>query len=142
MIKEKVRWLVEQYGTREPLELAKHLNIMVNFRPLGELNSYFLSSNGINIVTINSNLPRQVQSFTLACEIGYLQSCHESNSFILRDTFFHAAAHEDETETIKFALYLLLSDKQIQDNPEYTAATWAEIYGLPIDLMELRFQMR
>lgn len=140
MLKDKVDRLISEYGTNNPFELAEFLDITVQFRPLGKLNGYYLSSNGAKIVTINSDIPRQLQTFVLAHEIGHLTLHPTLNSFMLKNTFFSTDRQEIEADT--FALCLLLTDKQIIDSPDYTIDNWATVYGLPSKLMRLRFNAR
>lgn len=78
MYKEKYRQLINEYGTNDPLELAEHLGVIVNFRPLGNLNGYYLYSHGVKIVTVNSDMSHETKQHILMC--GLIEATQEEQN--------------------------------------------------------------
>ena len=56
----------------------------------------------------------------------------------LQNTFF--SANRLEIEANRFAIELLMSDEDIQEHWEYTLNEWSMFYGLPPEIIELRFR--
>ena len=85
MPKEKYCELVDKYGTINPFELAECMDMTVKFRPLGQLNGYYLSSNGIKLVTVNSDMTQQAKQRALMFGLIAAQSFHGSAFRLIGD---------------------------------------------------------
>lgn len=55
-IKKTVEQLVNQYNTRDPLEIADRMGISVTRDPLGDIQGYYLLYSGIKCICINSEI--------------------------------------------------------------------------------------
>lgn len=131
--------LVSKYGTSEPFQLADKMDINVFFRPLADIGGYYmLLKNGVKLVVIDSELPRHLQRFVMAHEIGHALLHPEKYALMLRSSLYATDRHEVEAD--RFAVELLLSDSMVIDNPDRTIDDWAAILGLPREVVELKFR--
>lgn len=131
--------LAGEYGTSEPFELAERMGINVFRRPLADIGGYYaLLRNGMKIAVIDSTLPRHLQRFVLAHEIGHAVLHPEQNAMMLKSLLW--ATDRQEIEADRFAVNLLLSDSMVYDNPDRTVDDWASILGLPRKVVELKFR--
>lgn len=130
--------LVEDYGTSEPFALAEKMDICVHCHDLGSVNGYYLIYKGRKNIIVNSRLPKHIQRFVLAHEIGHSIMHSNANAFLLSHTFY--PTDRQEVEADRFAIALLLSDSMIRDNPDRTVDDWASILGLPRKVIELKFR--
>lgn len=127
-----------KYDTRNPLELADCLGIRINYCELGSIRGFFVFKNRIKQIFLNYNLPNYEKRFVLAHEIGHSLLHPEQNTMFLQNTFFSTSKLEIEAN--RFAIELLMSDEDIQEHWEYTLNEWSMFYGLPPEIIELRFR--
>ncbi len=127
-----------KYDTRIPLELADCLGIRINYCELGSIRGFFVFKNRIKQIFLNYNLPDYEKRFVLAHEIGHSLLHPEQNTMFLQNTFFSTSKLEIEAN--RFAIELLMSDEDIQEHWEYTLNEWSMFYGLPPEIIELRFR--
>lgn len=131
--------IADQYKTRNPFELAEKMDINVFFRPLIDVGGYYMIlRNNVKLAVIDSELPRHMQKFVLAHEIGHHLLHPEQNALMLKSSLYATDRQEIEADT--FAVDLLLSDKTIRENADRTIDDWAAILGLPRYVIELRFR--
>ena len=134
-----VEELVSKYGASEPFQLADKLGVSVFFRPLAGIGGYYmLLKNGVKLVVIDSELPRHLQRFVMAHEIGHALLHPEKYALMLRSSLYATDRHEVEAD--RFAIELLLTDSMVIDNPGRTIDDWAAILGLPREIVELKFR--
>ncbi len=138
MTSEEVCSVVEQYGTADSAELAGNLGIKVISRPLDELYGYFLSAHGQKIIVINNTLPEHLQRFILAHKIGHALLHPEKSVLLLKKSLLSEQTFESEAD--KFAIHILMPDRIIADAPNRTIEEWSNIYGLPKEIISLRFE--
>ena len=131
--------LAGKYGTLDPFELAEKMDINVFFRPLAGIGGYYmLLKNGVKLVVIDSFLPRHLQKFVMAHEIGHALLHPEKYALMLTTSLY--ATDRQEVEADRFAVELLLSDSMVAENPDRTVDDWACILGLPREVIELKFR--
>lgn len=137
-IRDIVNSICCKYDTRDPFELADCLGIRINYCELGSIRGFFVLKNRIKQVFLNYNLSDYEKRFVLAHEIGHSLLHPEQNTMFLQNTFF--SANRLEIEANRFAIELLMSDEDIQEHWEYTLNEWSMFYGLPPEIIELRFK--
>ena len=131
--------LVAKYGTCEPFELAEKMDINIYFRPLVDVGGYYMKlKNNIKLIVINNTMPHYQQKFVMAHEIGHALLHPEKYALMLRNSLY--VTNRLEVEADKFAIELLLSDSMVYDNPDRTIDDWASIFGLPREIIELKFR--
>lgn len=137
-IRDIVNSICCKYDTRDPFELADCLGIRINYCELGSIRGFFVLKNRIKQVFLNYNLTDYEKRFVLSHEIGHSLLHPDQNTMFLQNTFF--SANRLEIEANRFAIELLMSDEDIQEHWEYTLNEWSMFYGLPPEIIELRFK--
>ncbi|MEI3596869.1 MULTISPECIES: ImmA/IrrE family metallo-endopeptidase [unclassified Oceanobacillus] len=134
-IKKKVGQLVKKYGTNNPFELAKALNIEVIFEPLGSSLGYFSRFNRTSIIHINESLPYEKQLTTCAHELGHVLLHPDLNTaFLKANTYYPTSKIEQEAN--EFMLELLFNQNNID---AITIKEATEDYGVPEQLLHKKF---
>lgn len=106
--------LVEEYGTNDPIELAKALGVMVVYKDLGELSGMYLQYKGKHIILLNENLEQHDMILACAHELGH----RVYHSDLIKKPFlcsFKVFDFKDRTEyeANVFAAHLLINDDQL-----------------------------
>lgn len=131
--------VIEEYHSNDPFIIAEKMDINVFFRPLVDIGGYYmLLKDNTKIAVIDSGLPRHMQKFVLAHEIGHSLLHPEKGAFMLKTSLFATDRQEIEADT--FAINLLLTDNMINDNIDYTVDTWSAVLGLPREIIELKWR--
>lgn len=135
---KEINSLIEKTGTNNPFEIAEQLGVVVRYDPLGQIQGYYLKAGGIRVVVINSDLPEQLRRFILAHELGHIILHPYSTVFAMRHTLL--VTDKQEVEADRFAIHLLLTDEMLEANAHYTVDQWAGLFGLPREIIQLRFE--
>ncbi|MBO8168169.1 MAG: ImmA/IrrE family metallo-endopeptidase [Thermoanaerobacteraceae bacterium] len=134
-IKTAVNNLVEQYGTRDPFELADHLGITIIRFPFKKIKGLAISLFGHKIIGLNSRLPEQFQRVIVAHEIGHNQLHPQGMGyfFMIKETFFVNGKYERQAH--QFAAELLLA----ADKPAYgeSIEDYAKRKEVPVELLRI-----
>lgn len=137
-IRDIVNSVCCKFDTRNPIELADCLDIRINYCELGSIRGFFVLKNRIKQVFLNYNLSDYERRFVLSHEIGHSLLHPDQNTLFLQNTFF--SADRLEIEANRFAIELIMSDEDIQEHWEYSIGEWSMFYGLPPEIIELRFK--
>ncbi len=133
-IKKKVGHLVKKYGTNNPFEIARAMDIEVVFEPLGDSLGYFSRFNRTIIIHINESLPYEKQLTTCAHELGHALLHRELNTaFLKANTYFPTSKIEREAN--EFMLELLFN----QGCEIITIREAIEQYGISKQLVKKNF---
>lgn len=137
-IKEKVNRLCTKYKTRDPYRLLQELNIILQYgEGMETVRGFYLYDSRIKLICIGNNLPDYIERFVIAHEIGHSILHKRSSAPFLQSTFI--SVDKLEREANKFAIELLMSDDDIKEHPDFTTGEWAMFYGVPEDIIKLRF---
>lgn len=129
-IKKKVAQLIKKHGTNNPFELARAMDVMVAFEPLGDSLGYFSRFNRTSIIHINESLSYEKRLSTCAHELGHVVLHPDTNAaFLKSNTYFPASKIEQEAN--EFMIELLFS-KGCEIITIYEAK---EQYGIPERLL-------
>ena len=138
-IKNIVDILCRKYKTRNPYTLASELGIIVQYgEKMDKVRGFYLYDSGIKLICIGNNLPNCTERFVLSHEIGHAILHKQSSAPFLQSTFL--SVDKMEREANKFAVELIITDEDLQEHWEYTIDEWAMYYGLPREIIELRFR--
>ena len=138
-IKNIVDILCRKYKTRNPYTLASELGIIVQYgEKMDKVRGFYLYDSGIKLICLGNNLPNCTERFVLSHEIGYAILHKQSSAPFLQSTFL--SVDKMEREANKFAVELIITDEDLQEHWEYTIDEWAMYYGLPREIIELRFR--
>ena len=138
-IKNIVDILCRKYKTRNPYTLASELGIIVQYgEKMDKVRGFYLYDSGIKLICLGNNLPNCTERFVLSHEIGHAILHKQSSALFLQSTFL--SVDKMEREANKFAVELIITDEDLQEHWEYTIDEWAMYYGLPREIIELRFR--
>ena len=138
-IKNIVDILCRKYKTRNPYTLASELGIIVQYgEKMDKVRGFYLYYSGIKLICLGNNLPNCTERFVLSHEIGHAILHKQSSAPFLQSTFL--SVDKMEREANKFAVELIITDEDLQEHWEYTIDEWAMYYGLPREIIELRFR--
>lgn len=139
IIKSKVKTLINYHKTRNPFEIAKNLNIHIEYKPYSPYTKgYFIKILRNKFVVINSNLDEYSQNIVMAHELGHA-ILHSSQNicFIREHTLFPTGILENEAN--RFAAELLIPDFNIKEYMGYTVEQIASIKKVHPELIRLKF---
>ena len=138
-IKNIVDILCRKYKTRNPYTLASELGIIVQYgEKMDKVRGFYLYDSGIKLICLGNNLPNCTERFVLSHEIGHAILHKQSSAPFLQSTFL--SVDKMEREANKFAVELIITDEDLQEHWEYTIDEWAMYYGVPREIIELRFR--
>lgn len=138
-IKKEVNQLIRKFGTNNPYDIARELNISVTFEELGSIYGYYNSPLRMKQIHINQNLPEHLKKFTCAHELGHAIMHPKSNTPFLKNNTF-LSVQKMEIEANKFATELLISDDVISDHKNFTTGQLATLLGYSEELIMLRMK--
>lgn len=130
--------LCKKYKTNNVYKIAKKMGVIIHRVNLGSTRGMCYTAKRVKQVFLNIDLPQNIERFVLGHELGHLTMHPEHNAPFLQNTFFNKNRYEIEANT--FAINLIMSDLDIMEHWEYTIDEWAMYYGLPREIIELRFK--
>lgn len=138
-IKKKANALVRKYGTRNPFEIIKHLNVIVVFYPLEGVRGFYQYFQRNNIIYIDERLSENEKQFVCAHELGHMFLHKQANALFMDSrTFLNTSKFELEAN--RFAVDLLISDDIIEEHIEFTTFQFERLLGYNKQLIELRLK--
>ena len=133
-----VERLRKKYKTNDIYYIAEKMGVIIHRVPLGTTRGMCYHARRIKQIFLNIDMPPNIEMFVLAHELGHLVMHPKHNAPFLQNTFFNKNRYEIEANT--FAINLIMSDLDIMEHWEYTIDEWAMFYGLPREIIELRFK--
>ncbi|MCI7739331.1 MAG: ImmA/IrrE family metallo-endopeptidase [Lachnospiraceae bacterium] len=138
-ISSKVKSLVRKYGTRNPFEIIKSMNVIVVFYPLEGVKGFYQYFQRNNIIYIDERLPDHEKLFVCAHELGHMLM-HKKANAIFMDSRTKLNTDKYETEADQFAMNLLISDEMIEERLDFTTSQFSRLFGYERKLIELRLK--
>lgn len=137
-IHARVKHLVQKYETRDPLKLARYLNIHVVHKEYSpHTKGYYLKTLRNKFIVVNSTLDEYSQRIVLAHELGHaILHSSEPIYFIREYTLFPVGPYEAEAN--KFAAELLIDDYDIKDLHYESISCIAATLGVNEKLVEYK----
>jgi len=140
--------IIKKYGQADPYRLCRDLRILLLEPGLGSqpgaCKGFFLYQARQQVITVNSDLPEQLQRLILAHEIGHAVLHREAAGL----SAFHDFALFDETSHYEyqaniFAAELLLSDDVVLGllNEDMSFFAAASLLGIPAELLDFKFRI-
>lgn len=130
--------LCKKYKTDNVYKIADEMGVIIHRVHLGSTRGMCYTAKRIKQIFLNIDMPRHIERFVLGHELGHLVMHPKHNAPFLQTTFFNTDRYEIEANT--FAINLLMSDLDIMEHWDYTVDEWAMCYGLPREIIELRFR--
>lgn len=138
-VRNKARSLVRRYNSRNPFEIIENLNVIVVFYPLERVRGFYQYFKRTNIIYIDERLSDKEKLFVCAHELGHMV-LHKKSNAIFMDSRTHFKTDKFETEADLFAIELLISDEDIEENKNFTLEQMSKALGYEQRLIELKFQ--
>ena len=127
-IKNCVRKLIKKYGTSDPYQLVKELNVILLYVPLKSVNGFYNYYKRNHLIYLSDTLSEVECRRVLAHELGHLILHCKVNAIAL-STHTSLGVERYENEADMFASELLISDEDILDNPNLTIKQLACLTG-------------
>ena len=138
-IKRKVNQLVRLFGTRDPFEMIKGMNVILVFYPLDGVRGFYQYFKRNNIIYIDESLSRHDQRFVCAHELGHM-FLHKRSNALFMDTRTQFNTSRYELEADRFAVNLLISDSVFEEYSDYNTDQLSRLLGYDEKLIELRLK--
>ena len=136
-IKRLVAYYVRKYDTRNPFQLAEHLNVEVQIGPLGSRAGCYMFLKNHKCIFLNEDLEEHERMLVMAHELAHsIMHTKENCYFIRNKTLILTSKMEIEANT--FAAELLIPDDLIHENPGMTTAQIARLAGYDVRIMEFK----
>ena len=113
-IKKRANALAQKHRSRDPFEIIRGLNVIVVYAPLVGVRGFYQYFQRNNIIYIDENLPKHVQHFVFANELGHM-FLHKSANAIFMDTRTQFNTQRYEIEANYFAMSLLVGDDTLAE---------------------------
>ena len=136
-IKRKANQLVRLFGTRDPFEMIKGMNVILVFYPLDGVRGFYQYFKRNNIIYIDESLSRHDQQFVCAHELGHM-FLHKRSNALFMDTRTQFNTSRYELEADKFAMNLLVSDSFLEEYASFSVEQLSRLLGYDQKLVELR----
>lgn len=145
-ITQQVALLIRRYGTRDPFEICKNLDIRIRYRDLGkDIKAYFLCQSRIKNIVINQRTSNSVRRILCSHELGHAVLHRQ---FAAMRTFqeteqFHSM-NSTEYEANLFAAELLIDDKElIKQLTDYEKSFFdiAKELCVPTELLDFKLRI-
>lgn len=137
-----VEELKKKYGTNDPFELAKYLNIIVLYEELGEIKGYYNKYVRQKFIHLNTNLNEYERSFTCGHELGHAVMHPNSNTPFLREnTLF--SVERLEIDANQFSVDLIIDTDKIKELLEerfYTIEQVSNYFGIDKKIIEYKIK--
>lgn len=147
-IADEVKRVMRKYDETDPFRLAKAMKIIVSYEPLGLYEGcckgFFIVHRRMKHITINSDLPEELQRVVLAHEIGH---CVLHNSAGAMAAFHEMVLFDTvdfrEYEANIFASELLLSDEDVLEalNDDLFFFQAASLLCVPAEMLDFKFRV-
>ncbi len=128
---------------RSIYETAENAGVKVWHRPLGGLKGFYICENGIRYIVINDALDEMTSRVVCAHELGHDMMHRELSVGGIRESTMFLDGNKTEREANLFAAELLINDKDIISELQYTNSPEAAAYelGVPAELLQYKLEL-
>ena len=139
--------LKSKCGDADPFALCSLLGIPVCFSPMGKgkdsIKGFFVKSNRIKVITVNSDLPYMIQRIITAHELGHAMLHADSGMHAFHELALFDESSRCEKEANLFASELLISDDDFfeatDDGQAFCQA--ASYLNVPPELLDFKAKL-
>ncbi len=136
-IKQLVNYYVRKFNTRNPYDLARHLNVEVQIGELGSRAGCYMFIKNHKCVFLNEDLEENEMRLVMAHELAHSIMHRKENCYFIRNkTLLLTSKIEIEANT--FAAELLIPDELIFENPGVPIDQIARIAGYCEEIMKFK----
>ena len=146
-IVRSVAKLKTKCGETDPFALCSLLGIPVCFSSMGSgkdaIKGFFVKSNRIKVITVNSDLPYMIQRIITAHELGHAMLHADSGMHAFHELALFDESSRCEKEANLFASELLISDNDFFGALEYGQAfsQAASSLNVPAELLDFKARL-
>ena len=143
-IEHKIQRLIRYYdrmmGTRDPVSIARQLNIGIAIVPLGEIAGNYKLLKRKRWIFVNEDIADSpLFRVVVAHELGHAVLHRKENcAFIKHKTLLLTSGIEREAN--QFAAHLLITDEMLNEYSGCTEEQFCACTGYPRELIELRLK--
>lgn len=148
MIADEVRRIKKKYDEDDPFRLAEAMKIIVSYEPMGLYEGcckgFFIVHCRQKHITVNSDLPDELQRVVLAHEIGHcVLHCSSGSMAAFHETVLFDTVDFKEYEANIFASELLLTDDDVLDalNDDMFFFQAASVLCVPSEMLDFKFRV-
>ena len=131
--------LAKKYGTRNPFEIIRNINVILVFYPLEGVKGFYQYFQRNNIIYIDERLDDNEKIFVCAHELGHML-LHKKSNAIFMDSRTHLNTSKYENEADRFAIDLLISDSVIENHLDFSIDQFSRLFGYSKKMIELRLK--
>lgn len=131
--------LAKKYGTRNPFEIIRNINVILVFYPLEGVKGFYQYFQRNNIIYIDERLDDNEKIFVCAHELGHML-LHKKSNAIFMDSRTHLNTSKYENEADRFAIDLLISDSIIENHLDFSIDQLSRLFGYSKKMIELRLK--
>lgn len=146
-IVEAVEKLKKRFKEDNPFDLCEAMGIVLIRKPFGTapdaIKGFFLESKRIRTITLNSSLPRVIQKFIVAHELGHAVLHRKSGIHAFHEiTLFDESSGFEKDANLFAAEFLLDDDRVLQTlNEDFTFFSAAAALKVPAELLDFKFRV-
>lgn len=138
-VDEAVKYVLKKCKTNNPLEIAKHLNVIIVTTKLINIRGFYQYWKRNHIIYLDEGLTSNEINFVLAHELGHMLMHKNSNAMFLDSrTFFSLSSYEKEANS--FAVELLLPNSLLKEYRNISLYAIAQSVGIPNELAQLKIR--
>lgn len=144
---KEVKKVNMRFHETDPFQLCKNLGIIVIRKPFGveenAIKGFFLEMNRIRTITINSDLPSEIQKIIVAHEIGHALLHRKTGIHAFHDVGLFDESTTYEKDANLFAAEYLLNDEDVLAtlNTDCTFFSAAASLYVPMELLDFKFRI-
>ncbi|MEA4894398.1 MAG: ImmA/IrrE family metallo-endopeptidase [Oscillospiraceae bacterium] len=144
----EVERIKTEYGVIQPEKLAEELRVIVKYEPMGSYDGcckgFFVCISRVKHITVNSDIPREIQRVILMHELAHaVLHCKNGSTAAFHDFTVFDSASVREYEANIFTADYLMKDEEVLGllNDDISFFGAASSLGVPPELLDFKFRL-
>lgn len=131
------RRTANQHGSHNPFTICGQLGILVNRHPLAGVRGYCMQHQGVQIITLASDLAPHPARFVCAHELGHCLM-HSGLNRVFMDCRTYMRPDRYENECDCFACHLLFGRPPLFQEESLSNTQMAQCLNVPVSMVDAR----